>query len=187
VAFIRLTEPDDASGALAGEYDEAIKRAGKVFNIVKAMSPNPRVLRHSMALYGGIMHGPSELSRVERELLAVVVSRENDCHYWIVAHANDLRAEGAADELVRAAQVDYREAELEPRVRSLCDFAVKLTRGPASMRQDDVDALRLQGLSDAAIHDAVQVISYFNYVNRVADAIGIEDESEWAGSGPQHD
>jgi alkylhydroperoxidase family enzyme len=45
------------------------------------MSPNPGVLRRSMALYGGIMHGPSELSRVERELLAVVVSRENDCHY----------------------------------------------------------------------------------------------------------
>jgi alkylhydroperoxidase family enzyme len=81
VAFIRLTEPDDASGALAHEYDDAVERAGKVFNIVKAMSPNPSVLRRSMALYSGIMHGPSELSRVERELLAVVVSRENDCHY----------------------------------------------------------------------------------------------------------
>jgi uncharacterized peroxidase-related enzyme len=76
--------------------------------------------------------------------------------------------------------VDYREAELEPRVRALCDFAVKLTREPAAMRQQDVDALRAHGLPDAAIHDAVQVISYFNYVNRVADAIGIEDEPEWA-------
>jgi alkylhydroperoxidase family enzyme len=81
VAYIRLIEPDDASGALAREYDDAMKRAGKVFNVVKAMSPNPGVLRRSMALYSEIMHGPSELSRVERELLAVVVSRENDCHY----------------------------------------------------------------------------------------------------------
>jgi alkylhydroperoxidase family enzyme len=81
MAYIRLTEPDDASGELALEYDDAIKRAGKVFNVVKAMSPNPSVLRRSMALYSGIMHGPSELSRIERELLAVVVSRENDCHY----------------------------------------------------------------------------------------------------------
>jgi alkylhydroperoxidase family enzyme len=81
VPYIRLIEPDEATGAVAREYDNAVKRAGKVFHIVKAMSPNPGVLRRSMALYGGIMHGPSELSRVERELLAVVVSRENDCHY----------------------------------------------------------------------------------------------------------
>jgi alkylhydroperoxidase family enzyme len=52
------------------------------------------------------------------------------------------------------------------------------------MRQEDVDALRAHGLSDEAIHDAVQVISYFNYVNRVADAIGIEDEPEWASPPP---
>jgi uncharacterized peroxidase-related enzyme len=82
--------------------------------------------------------------------------------------------------------VDYRQAELEPSVRALCDYAVKLTREPAAMRQEDVDALRGHGLSDAAIHDAVQVISYFNYVNRVADAIGIADEPEWA-PGPQRE
>jgi alkylhydroperoxidase family enzyme len=52
-----------------------------VFNIVKAMSLNPRVLRAAMGLYREVMFGPSELSRAERELLAVVVSRANDCHY----------------------------------------------------------------------------------------------------------
>jgi alkylhydroperoxidase family enzyme len=78
---IRLVEPDDASGALKREYDAAVDRAGKVFNIVKAMSPNPTVLKRAMELYKCVMMGPSELSRIERELLAVVVSRENDCHY----------------------------------------------------------------------------------------------------------
>jgi uncharacterized peroxidase-related enzyme len=66
-------------------------------------------------------------------------------------------------------------------VRALCDFAVHLTHAPASIAQSDVDALRAHGWSDEAIHDAIQVISYFNYVNRVADAVGIEDEPEWAG------
>ena len=78
---IRLIEPEDADGLLAEQYDAAIERAGKVFNIVKAMSPNPDVLHRSMELYKGIMFGPSKLSRQERELLATVVSRENDCHY----------------------------------------------------------------------------------------------------------
>ena len=64
-------------------------------------------------------------------------------------------------------------------MRALCDFAVQLTREPASVGREDVDALRAHGWSDEAIHDAIQVIAYFNYVNRVADAVGIEDEPEW--------
>jgi uncharacterized peroxidase-related enzyme len=81
VPHLRLIAENEASGELKREYDAALGRAGKVFNIVKAMSLNPRVLRASMELYKAIMFGPSELSRAERELLAVVVSCANDCHY----------------------------------------------------------------------------------------------------------
>jgi uncharacterized peroxidase-related enzyme len=81
VPHLRLTEVDEATGVLKEEYDAAIGRAGKVYNIVKAMSLRPSVLRRSMELYKGIMFGSSGLSRQERELLATVVSRENDCHY----------------------------------------------------------------------------------------------------------
>ncbi|MGH2995327.1 MAG: carboxymuconolactone decarboxylase family protein [Gaiellaceae bacterium] len=81
MAFLRLIEVSEATGALRREYDAAIARAGKVFNIVKAMSLRPSVLRRSMELYLAIMFGSAELSRAERELLAVVVSRANDCHY----------------------------------------------------------------------------------------------------------
>ena len=78
---LRLIEEGEATGALKAEYDAAIARAGKVFNIVKAMSLSPETLRASMGLYRAVMFGRSELSRAERELLAVVVSRANDCHY----------------------------------------------------------------------------------------------------------
>ena len=81
VPHLRLIEEGEASGELKGQYEAAIARAGKVFNIVKAMSLNPKVLAASMDLYRAVMFGPSELSRVERELLAVVVSCANDCHY----------------------------------------------------------------------------------------------------------
>ena len=78
---IRLTEPAEATGLLASEYDAAIGRAGKIFNIVKAMSLRPETLQASMELYKTIMFGPSSLSRAERELLATVTSSANDCHY----------------------------------------------------------------------------------------------------------
>jgi uncharacterized peroxidase-related enzyme len=81
VAYLRLVDEDEASGLLKDEYDAAVARAGKVFNIVKAMSLRPSVLGRSMELYREIMFGTSGLNRPERELLATVVSRTNDCHY----------------------------------------------------------------------------------------------------------
>jgi alkylhydroperoxidase family enzyme len=81
VAFLRLIDVADAQGALRHEYDAAVARAGKVFNIVKSMSLRPNVLAASIQLYREIMFGPSPLSRADRELLAVVVSRANDCYY----------------------------------------------------------------------------------------------------------
>jgi len=81
LAWIRLVEPSEATGPLKTQYDAAVKRAGRVWNIVKTMSPNPPLLDASMRLYGTAMHLPSPLSRVQRELLAVVVSRVNDCFY----------------------------------------------------------------------------------------------------------
>ena len=81
MAYLRLIQVDEATGALRVEYDAAAERAGKVFNIVKAMSLRPEVLSRSIELYREVMFGPSPLSRQERELLAVVVSSANDCHY----------------------------------------------------------------------------------------------------------
>jgi alkylhydroperoxidase family enzyme len=79
--YIRLIEEHEAAGPLREDYDAAVERAGKVFNILKAMSLRPRVLRASMALYREIMFGESGLSRKERELLATVASAEQSCHY----------------------------------------------------------------------------------------------------------
>ena len=81
MAHLRLIDVDEATGRLKEEYDAAIGRAGKVFNIVKSMSLRPGVLHSSIELYKEVMLEPAGLSRAERELLAVVVSRANDCHY----------------------------------------------------------------------------------------------------------
>lgn len=81
MAYIRLVEESEAEGRLRAIYDAAVRRAGKVYNIVKTMSPNPAVLEASMAFYVQVMKGPSGLSRREREMLATVTSRANDCYY----------------------------------------------------------------------------------------------------------
>ena len=81
MTWIRTVPEGGAEGDLKPFYDAAMKRAGKVFGIVRLMSPNPKVLEASMDLYLAVMFGPSPLSRAQREMLAVVVSSKNGCHY----------------------------------------------------------------------------------------------------------
>lgn len=81
MSHLRLIDVSEATGVLKAEYDAAVARAGKVFNIVRSMSLRPAVLSRSMELYRAIMFEPSGLSRQERELLATVVSRVNECFY----------------------------------------------------------------------------------------------------------
>ena len=78
---IETIGPDDAQGPLAALYAAAVQRAGRVFNILRVQSQNPEALDASMRMYLAIVHGPSPLSRLEREAIAVVVSRANDCFY----------------------------------------------------------------------------------------------------------
>jgi uncharacterized peroxidase-related enzyme len=81
MSWIKTIPPEDARGELKVEYDKAIRRAGKVFNILKVQSLNPGSLRASMHLYLATMYGRSGLSRAEREMLATVVSWANQCFY----------------------------------------------------------------------------------------------------------
>lgn len=81
MAWIKIVSIEDAKGLLKKEYDNAIKRAGRIWRIVSIMSLNARVMKASMGHYGAVMFGPSPLSRSQREMLAVVVSATNHCVY----------------------------------------------------------------------------------------------------------
>jgi uncharacterized peroxidase-related enzyme len=95
-------------------------------------------------------------------------------------HGEDLRAEiqeqPEAETLLAALKADYRRAGLPARDRAMLDYAVKLTRDPSAMGEEDVAALRRAGLDDTAIHDVAQITALFNYYNRIADGLGIDPE-----------
>ncbi len=76
-----MVDEDEAEGELAREFAKARKRAGRIFNVLRVQGLKPAALRDTVRLYITVMHGPGELSRPEREMLAVVVSAANECHY----------------------------------------------------------------------------------------------------------
>ena len=132
------------------------------------------------------MFAPSPLNRSEREMLAVVVSARNGCVYWIRAHAHDLRAEvekdfkglnqAEYDLLVHLIAKDWKKANLSERHQALCHFAEKVSEAPKQIKIEYLSSLKQTGYSDRAIHDAVQIIGYFNYINLIAHSLGVEPE-----------
>jgi uncharacterized peroxidase-related enzyme len=92
------------------------------------------------------------------------------------SHENDLRAAVESDGQRAAVQADYRSAGLTAREVALLDFAVKLTTSPSGVGRHDLDALRGHGFTDAQLVDAVHCISYFNFINRVLDGLGVDPE-----------
>jgi len=92
------------------------------------------------------------------------------------SHEKDLRAVVETEEQRKAVQQDYRSANLTAREVALLDFAVKLTKTPSGTRKHDLDALREHGFTDEQLVDAVQCISYFNFINRVLDGLGVDPE-----------
>ena len=85
--------------------------------------------------------------------------------------------------MVERLKQDYKSAELSVPDRAMLDYALKLTEAPWTMEQGDIDKLRKQGFSDAAILDINQVTGYFAYVNRLADGLGVELEPFWEEAG----
>jgi uncharacterized peroxidase-related enzyme len=102
----------------------------------------------------------------------------------VQSHLGDLRVEvenelGAVDETwLNALRNGWRTAELTPLDQALCNYAEKLTLTPSEMTELDLKALRELGCDDVTLHDAIQIISYFNYINRIADAIHVDLEPE---------
>ena len=92
------------------------------------------------------------------------------------------------DLLVHLIAKDWKKANLSERHQSLCLFAEKVSEAPKQMKFEDLSSLKQTGYSDRAIHDAVQIIGYFNYINRIADSLGVEPETfthQWELSTPE--
>lgn len=174
---IRVIPPEEATGELQTLYEEVRRRRGSVANVYQIHSLRPDTMETHMGFYLSILYGPSGLSRLEREAIAVVVSRANRCEYCVGHHSEALAKYEKNADLVRRLGQGERPADLPPRLRALLDFADRLTRSPQADSKAAVEALREAGLSDEEILTATLTASYFNFVNRLVSGLGVEPET----------
>ena len=183
VAWLRVPGEDEAPPPVAKLFDKASEKLGFVPNVLRVYALRPRHLELWDAFYDDLMRGESGLTKPQREMIAVVVSTVNRCHYCMVSHAAALRKLTGDPVLVEQLRTNYRYAELEPRERAMLDFAVKLTEQSSSCSEDDVEALREAGWTDEDIMDIAQVAAMFNFTNRLASGLGWVPNDEFVALG----
>ncbi len=184
--------PAPLSPAMEAYFAKCREKIGFVPNVLLAYAHDPAKLEVFAALYNDLMLAPSGLSKLEREMIAVVVSAENRCFYCLVAHGAAVRQMSDRPELGEMLVMNYRAADLSPRERAMLDFTVLLTNGPSAIEEADRAALRDVGFAEKDIWDIAAVASFFNMSNRMASATDMRPNGEYhamarsvsAASGP---
>jgi uncharacterized peroxidase-related enzyme len=171
----RTLDPD-----LRRYFEVCRERLGLLPNVLAALSLRPARLRNFIATYNEVMLGEdSGLTKLEREMIAVVVSSYNRCYYCLVAHGQAVRELSGDPELGEMLVMNYRVAGLAPRHRAMLDFAWKLTATPDAVGEADRAALREAGFREADIFDIAEVTALFNLSNRMAMALDMMPNREY--------
>lgn len=175
---IKVIQPEEAEGRLQEIYGEIAQKRGQLAEVHKIQSLRPESIVKHMDLYMEIMFSKSELSRAEREMMAVVTSISNQCFYCQIHHAQALNNYWKDEVKIKKFRQNYFQAELNAKEILLCQFAENLTLKPDDFKKSEMmDKLKVAGLSDAAILDATLVVSYFNFVNRIVLALDVSLEN----------
>jgi uncharacterized peroxidase-related enzyme len=154
-------------------------RLGFVPNVLACYSFDQTKLRAFSALYNDLMLGDSKLSKLEREMIAVVVSSANHCYYCLTAHGAAVRKLSGDPQLGELLVMNYRAAKLPKRQRAMLDFAHQLTIEPQSIGAGERAKLRAAGFTDRSIWDIAAVASFYNMTNRFAAAIDMMPNDEY--------
>jgi len=180
VAVIALSLPEPKlNSSMAAYFKLCHDKLGFVPNVLKAYAFDMGKLEAFVALYNDLMLGPSGLSKLEREMIAVAVSSQNRCYYCLVAHGAAVRHFSADPVLGELMVMNYRAARSSKRQRAMLDFAVKLTAQPWTMEETDRERLRRAGFSDRDIWDISAIAGFFNMTNRVASATDMRPNSAY--------
>ncbi len=162
-------------------FDLCEEKLGLIPNVLKAHAFSETKLRVFTKMYNELMLADSQLSKLQREMIAVVVSSVNRCFYCLAAHGAAVRHLSGEPQLGEVLIMNYRGASLDPQNMAMLDFAHKLTREPENIVDADRQRLRNAGWSDRAIFDISNITAFFNMTNRVASATDMQPNPEYHG------
>lgn len=176
-----VPDPATLDEDLQAVFAKCVEKLGLVPNVLSTYSIRPNRLRNFMAMYNEIMFSESGLSKLEREMVAVVVSCANRCYYCLVAHGQAVRALSGDPQLGEMLVMNYRIAPLDTRQRAMLDFAWKLTTTPAEVGEADRKLLHELGFSAEDVFDLAETVAFYNFSNRMATTLDMMPNVEYHG------
>jgi uncharacterized peroxidase-related enzyme len=160
-------------------FDICNNKLGMVPNVLQAYAFDVDKLNAFTSFYNDLMLASSGLTKLEREMIAVVVSSINRCFYCLTAHGAAVRELSGDAKLGEMMVMNYRVADLDTRTRAMLDFAAQVTVESYTIEEADRQALRDVGFSDRDIWDIANVAAFFNMTNRVASATDMRPNDEY--------
>ncbi|PIQ83663.1 MAG: hypothetical protein COV75_06255 [Candidatus Omnitrophica bacterium CG11_big_fil_rev_8_21_14_0_20_63_9] len=176
MARIKVLEESEATGNIKAAYDAMQRQMGFVPNVTKAFSLWPEVFDLNNRLFETVMLARTELPNPVKEMVALVVSKANQCDYCVTHHSNFLARYGIGQEVVQRLGADFHTAQVDARTKRLLDYAHQVTRHAYKVTDEDITALREAGWTDRQVLEATVVAAQFNFINRIVDALGVELE-----------
>lgn len=172
--------PDDAfTPELEAYFAKCREKLGFVPNVLAAYAFDAKKLQAFIDMVDDLMLADSELSKLEREMIAVAVSAVNHCHYCLTAHGAAVRVRAGDASFGDQIKHNYRAAGLDERQTAMLDFAVQLTEQPDKIVEADRQGLRDAGFSDRGIWDIAAVAAFYNMSNRLAAATEMRPNAEY--------
>lgn len=181
VIALNLEQETPLSAEMEAYFGKCQDKLGMVPNVLKAYAFNNEKLEAFAGFYNDLMLAGSNLSKLERELIAVAVSSVNKCFYCLTAHGAAVRQLSGDPVLGEQMVMNYRVADLEPKQRAMLDFAILITEDPARIVEADRQRLRDAGFTDRDIWDISAVAAFFNMTNRMASATDMQPNPEYHG------
>ena len=160
-------------------FDVCREKLGMVPNVLAAYAFDVDKLNAFTAMYNDLMLAESGLSKLEREMIAVVVSSINKCYYCLTAHGAAVRRLSGDPKLGEMLVMNWRVANLDARQKAMLTFAEQMTIASAKIEEKDRDALRQVGFSDRDIWDIAAVAGFYNMSNRIASATDMRPNNEY--------
>ena len=160
-------------------FDICQDKLGMVPNVLQAYAFDIDKLNAFTAFYNDLMLANSGLTKLEREMIAVVVSSINRCFYCLTAHGAAVRELSGDPILGEQLVMNYKAADLPSKQRAMLDFAALLTTASATVEEADRQLLRDHGFNDRDIWDIASVAAFFNMTNRVASGTAMVPNAEY--------
>ena len=171
--WIGIAPQEEATDDLRRAYDKILATRGRVPDIRSVMAGEPLVVEGMAYFYPENNYACRAIDRRLAEMIATVAGAANGSGFGGPAHARQL-AQITGETFAQAILADYRQARLDEKERVLLDYVWKLSRSPGEMARADIDKLRAAGWTDPQIVATVHVTAFFAYMNRVAEAFGLQ-------------